>query len=36
MFDVTIKKKNKRREEGEMDDKVKRKNAATLLCEDYI
>lgn len=30
------KKKNKKREEAERDDKVKRKNAATLLCEDYI
>lgn len=35
MFDVIIKKKEQE-EEGEMDDKVKRKNAATLLCEDYI
>lgn len=31
-------KKNKKREEGETDDKVKRKNAATLLLhfEDFI
>lgn len=35
MFDAIIKKKEQE-EEGEMDDKVKRKNAATLLCEDYI
>lgn len=36
MFDAIIRKKNKKREEAERDDKVKRKNAATLLCEDYI
>lgn len=32
---LSLKKRNNR-EEGEMDDKVKRKNAETLLCEDYI
>jgi len=32
----SLKTKNKKKEEGARDDKVKRKSAATLLCEDYI